>query len=171
MENYLNELNGYLRCLSTLCGPRYAFGARTYPASTNIDTLIECELKQWGKGSEYVPATEFQFHGKRPVIYKDLLAQIEQFISSGMLSKKHFPNEQVLNDTKRMLLENLNEYYGLISTDLNIDGLFHPLIRSPVHQFDITSNRHQNILMFMVKIEDCYVLTCFLRKIAPSVGP
>lgn len=71
----------------------------------------------------------------------------------------HKKNTQKYLNNK--LLYDLNEFYGLMSTSINFDGVFHPLIKGPVYKLDISCDRYEHSLNFLVKIEHMYVVTYY----------
>jgi hypothetical protein len=162
---YLNQLDGYLKCLSRLCANRYSFGVTSYEAIGDIDSLVYELVNLWGQGDEYIEKSEYQYKGKEIIDYQQLCKEVEKYIFNGLLNRKDMTSDDARNYATRMLIEDINEYYGLVSTTINENGVFHPLIRSEVYRLDIQNKKYEKAFFYIVKIENIYVLTNFCKNV------
>ena len=154
----INELRGYLKCLQRLCSNGYVFGASCYEANQDVDSLANELVSIWGRGDDYV------YCGKAIIDSKELFNEIQSFIFNGILSYKNMPDSKSKEYSKQILLEDINEYYGLASVLLNENGVFHPLLSNDVYVLDIKNKIFEKALYYIVKIESIYVLTHFIKK-------
>jgi hypothetical protein len=161
---YLGGLNGYLNCLSRLCGPGYAFNVNMFDANSDVDKFIISKIAEWKIGDNYCSGTEYNYHGKSEIKFNEICDRLTEYIFTGILQKVIRPKSEEYEQYKRILIEDINEYYGLISTTLNYDGVFHPLIKGPVLEIALTSKKHEHIFCFLVKIESYYVLSIFSKR-------
>lgn len=149
-EKYVFELNGYLKALQRLCGTNYAFGARFYSKKVDLDSF-------GSKISEKKLKYEKTDH---TLIFKN----IENMVFNGFLIKKHVPNERAWSYLTKTIIEDINEYFGLVSSALNKDGIFHPLLNGVVYKNTAPFETDTSSLIFWIEIEHHYVLAYF-RKI------
>lgn len=158
-EHYIVELNGYLQALSRLCGQAYCFGARAYPASEkDIDGFVTGLMAEWSRDEPC------QYHGKALINYQDVEENVLNAVFHGVLNLTNMPNEHMREDAKRMIFEDINEYYGLFSTSQDEDGIFHPLIAGSVYELHIVNKVYASSFHYLVKIGAYYVLTFFTKK-------
>ena len=73
-------------------------------------------------------------------------------------------SEEARKYTTKMLIKDINEHYGLISTSLNENGIFHPLLKNEINILKIFNVNHERSLYFLVQIENVFVLTAFVKK-------
>ena len=163
-ELYVGGLNGYLSCLSRLCGYQYSFSVNMFDAKCDIDEFVIGKFSELKKGDEYCKGTDYLYLGKSEIKFDAICEQIEHYVFNGLLGQVLQSRQNVYDSLKRTFIEDLNEYYGLISTALNHDGVFHPLIRGPVFKLDITNVEYEEIFCFLVKIENYYVLSMFSKR-------
>ena len=97
---------------------------------------------------------------------KFLFEEMEDFIFNGVLDRSTMVSEEARKYTTKMLIEDINEYYGLLSTSLNVNGVFHPLLRNEIFSLNIRNIKHERALYFLVQIENVYVLTAFIKKVS-----
>lgn len=161
---HLGGLNGYLNCLSRLCGPGYSFNVNMFEVESDVDAFIATKIEEWKIGDEYCSGTEYNYSGKYKIEFNEICDRLAGYIFNGLLKNSIPPDSTVYEQFKRVFIEDINEYYGLISTTLNYDGVFHPLIRGPVFEIALTSVKHENIFCFLVKIESFYVLSIFSKR-------
>jgi len=158
---HIDEFRGYLKSLSRLCGNRHYFGVAAYDSSISIDDLAFKLIEFWRKEDDTIP---LQYNGCRLIDSKDLFAEIENYIFNGILRRSNMPNDSVRNYATKMLTEDINEYYGLVSVSLNKNGIFHPLLSSNVYVLDIVNPKYEKTLYYVVKIENIYVYSVFVIK-------
>jgi len=161
---HLGGLNGYLSCLSRLCGPGYAFNVNMFEANSDVDTFVTSKIEEWKVGDEYYSGTAYEYSGKSKIGFEEICNRLAGYIFNGFLQEMAPPNSTVYKQLKRVLIDDLNEYYGLISTTLNYDGVFHPLISGPVFEIYLTSVKYEQLFCFLVKIENYYVLSIFTKR-------
>jgi hypothetical protein len=165
IENlYIDEFRGYLKCLSRLCANEYVFGASCFEAKQDIDVFAKELVEFWGQGDEYIEPSNYEYFGSTLIESPQLFQEIESFIFNGILERESMPNQAAKEYAERMLTEDINEYYGLVSVSLNEEGVFHPLLSNNVYTLNIQNKNHERALYFIVKIENVYVLTHFLKK-------
>ncbi len=146
---YIAELNGYLKSLSFLNGPSCQFGVKWY----DFDEGVESFVNKFDHG--------YSFSGYARIDFDEIKERLLQFTLNGFLSRERFSGEKSFNYFKEMMVENINEYYGLASTMENKEGVFHPLIKSPVYELTVCGEGESVCFYFLVKIESFYVLTFF----------
>jgi len=161
MEEYSNHhvsnLNGYLRCLSRLCGPEYAFGVNAYKTVLSIESFADEIVTQLNKDkSEYV------YHGYSEIEYEVIRNKIKGYIFNGCINQEALNSLGALKYAERTLIDDINESYGLVSTSINKEGVFHPLITGPVYTLNISNTKNKKSIYYAVKIESIYVLTYFI---------
>ncbi|PIE41012.1 MAG: hypothetical protein CSA49_05610 [Gammaproteobacteria bacterium] len=149
-ERYVFELNGYLKALQRLCGTNYVFGARLYTKKIDLESF---GTKIIGSKIEY-----------RKVGHEDVFRNMEAMIFNGILAKKRISDERIISYLSKVLIEDINEYFGLVSTTLNEDGLFHPLLKSSIYQNVASFEKDNETVIFWVRIEELYVLV-YLRNV------
>lgn len=118
----------------------------------------------WSAGNDYVDATPHAYNGKVEIQNPELCDEILGYIQNGFIRPEAMPSEKVCEHIKQTLMDDLNEYYGLASTSMNENGVFHPLIRGPVYKLDISGGKFNRSLVFLVKIESIFVLTYYSSK-------
>jgi hypothetical protein len=161
-EPHILMLHGYLHCISTICGRQYSFGASSFIESRDIDVFVSEFVNEWCLGDEYIPPCEYIYAGKKVIGYEELCSEVASYVFNGALKPLAVKKEN-LGTVGGSILWHLFEYYGLASTSLNQSGVFHPLVHGPVHRLDIRRKEHERALYFLVRIEDMYVLTHFLK--------
>ncbi len=149
---YILALDGYLKALQRLCGAGYVFGVREYPAGDDIDEFMNAIVLEWGAKNQYT------YSGHKKINPRDVFFHIEEFVFNGAISKNIFQSNRV---TIKMILEDINEYYGLMSTSIDAEGAFHPLIKGPVYQLKIDTGDFYRSFYFLVKINKYFVITYF----------
>lgn len=159
---YIMMLHGYLRCISTIAGSQYSFGASSFKDPREIDAFVSEFVGEWSLGDEYIEPCEYIYAGKEVIGYEELRKEVVSFIFNGTLAQLTAEAEG-LGTVGGSILWNLFEYYGLASTSLNESGVFHPLVKGPVYRLDIRRKEHERAFYFLVCIEDMYVLTHFWK--------
>ena len=161
---HIEEFRGYLECLSRLCANGYSFGVSSYEADSEIDSLVSELTELWGAGDEYVEPSIYEYTGHELIEYELIIDEIQGYIFNGLLSLECMKNDDARSYAKKALTEDINEYYGLVSVSLNENGVFHPLISSEVYRLNINCQRSEKSFFFIVKIENLYVLTSFVKN-------
>jgi hypothetical protein len=146
-----------------LCGPAHVFGAQAYQVETDVDSFLRKAVSVWNEDGEYIDETGIQYAGKSIIEYSELQSEIAGYLTNGVIGLKEVSNPRT-KGVPKLLLEDINEYYGLASISLNPDGVFHPLISSTVYRIDLRDQRHEESLFFVLQIEDMYVLTYLYKK-------
>lgn len=162
----VSALDGYLKCIYRLCANNYVFTAGCYKADCDIETFCQKIVSFMSAGDEYIEPTKYKYNGYSEIDSKKLFGIIEDYVFNGLIDLEKMPNDDSRHYAKRMLIEDINEYYGLISTSSNKDGEFHPLLSGGVYQLNITCEKYSKSFYYIKKIEDVYVLTSFLQKAA-----
>ena len=152
VEKYIFELNGYLKALQALNGPRYQFGSRAHHFEGNAELYIN-EIMKKGTIVNY-SATNYEEIGQR----------ILKFSLNGMMSKSRVSNEKELHYYTSEILENINEYYGLASTASGQKEILHPLITGPVFSIELKGKELGSYFCFIVGIGEYVVQTFMARK-------
>ena len=86
----------------------------------------------------------------------------QSYIFNGCINQEALTNQGAFEYATRTLIDDINESYGLVSTSLNKEGVFHPLITGPLYMLSISNNKNEKCLYYVVKIESMYVLTYFI---------
>ena len=157
-ECHIIELNGYLAALSRLCGNGYIFGSRAYEVSDEIDNFIIKMISGWGDKNE------FEYFGRKQISYKEIENRVVEIVFRGVLDLNNLPNDNTRNYAKKMIFEDINEFYGLFSTSQDENGVFHPLVTGPVYSLDIVNKNHVAAFYYLVNIGEYYVITYFIKK-------
>ena len=161
---YIDEYRGYLKCIARLCAKGYSFGVVAYEAESDIDVFVSRLVEFWGRGDEYIEPRLYEYLGHEKIESDQLFKEIESFIFNGLLDRANMPSEAAKGYATKMLTEDINEYYGLVSVSLNEEGAFHPLLSNEVYLLNINHSEHEQRLYFIVQIENVYVLTYFLKR-------
>ena len=160
---YIDEFRGYLKCIARLCTKGCSFGVVAYEAESDIDDFVTRLVEFWGRGDEYIEPRLYEYLGREKIEPDQLFKEIENFIFNGLLDRENMPNESAKNYATKMLSEDINEYYGLVSVSLNEDGVFHPLLSNEVYLLNINNSEYEQRLYFIIQIENIYVITYFLK--------
>ena len=156
----INMLHGYLSCLATLCGSRFSFSASSFEDPREIDVFVAELVKEWNAGDEYEAASQYRYGGSEVIDYRAMQREVAKFVFNGEL-KSFYSESEGGGTVGGEILWRLFEHYGLASTSLNPNGVFHPLVQGPVHRLDIRNAEHAAALYLLVQIEGMYVLTSF----------
>jgi len=157
-KGYIAELNGYLHSLRRFRGAGYFYSAQSYDAKTGIDQFATETITEWGENEE------FQYLGKTEIKFEALEERLSNIIFGGALNLQSVESNESKESIRKLVLEDINEYYGLASTSLDSEGVFHPLISGPVYQLNIENKNYSNLFFYLVKIGNYYVLTSFTRR-------
>ncbi len=163
-SSHIDRLSGYLQCLARLCGRGYVFGVVAYKVNNEIDEFVSELLRYWNKGDDYVASEQFKYCGKELIEYKLLTHEIENFIFNGLLNRDRISNEVTRKNITQLLTEDINKCYGLLSTELNKEGAFHPLISGSVHRLIISRKGFSQGFYHLSKIESVYVVTHYTKR-------
>ena len=149
---YISELKGYLKALQHICGSSFNFG-------------VTCSSFE-GEINEFLKSKDQKYHVETSSIidFKIIKHEVYRFVLNGMIAPQKFPNKQVLDYYKDLLIESINEYYGLASTTENNKGVFHPIITGPVYRLYLKDEDVSKSFFFLVKIENYMVVTYFREK-------
>lgn len=150
-NNYISELRGYLKLIERLCGAKYSFGVINYSSKGGVDRALHEFNSNLNKGLKY--------DGYSLIEYEELILKIETMIFNGFLNRNKIQNEKVRSYMSGIIIEDINEYYGLASTSTDKNNIFHPLIEGPVYQISVFNPRSAEAIYYLVKISDSYVLT------------
>ena len=163
-NHHINEFRGYLKCIARLCAEENSFGVAAYEADNDIDVFVSQLVEFWGRGDEYVESSLYEYLGHEKIESAELFKEIEKFIFNGLLDRENMPSEAAKNYATKIITEDINEYYGLVSVSLNEEGVFHPLLSNELYLLKIRNSKFQKRLYFIVQIENIYVLTSFLKQ-------
>ena len=152
LHRYLSELNGYLKAIQHLNGPAYSFGVKWFYLEDGFNGFIH----------NY--DHKYNFSKSTAIEFKEIKERILGFALNGMLDQEKFSGEKALNYYKEMIIEDINEYYGLASSSENSAGVFHPLVKGPVYRLDIDGKDQSSYFYFLIRIENIFVLTYFLES-------
>lgn len=155
-EIHVASLDGYLKSLRRFRSSGCSYWARSYPAIDDIDQFLSESVSGWGK--------EYRFLRKQNIEFRDIEKRIIETVFRDALNLQNVESEVTKQSIKRLIVEDINEYYGLISISLNEDGVFHPLISGPVFEIKVENADYLDIFIYLVKIEEIFVLTGFARK-------
>lgn len=157
-EYYVGELNGYLKALSRTCGWRHHFGIRAEQKNgRSISEFIQHILADTQK---YHPES---YENHKIIDKNKLLDRIESMIFSGRM--RNMKSKKITKDDySTVFMEDINEYFGLISTSINQDGVFHPLLSSTVFEVDILNVENTYSFYFALEIEDIYIFVYFYER-------
>jgi len=161
---YIYELNGYLKAIQRLCGRAYVFGANYFPAKSTIDEDINKFINKWDRKNKLT------YVEKVDIGYNELMKDMESIIFDGFLNRDRLKSEGEYMYLSKTIFEDIQEYYGLISTAINSHGIFHPLIKIPKYKIKILSDDFDKSLFFLFQIEHIFLLTFFYKKCKNSFG-
>ncbi|MCP4276570.1 MAG: hypothetical protein GY779_09490 [Gammaproteobacteria bacterium] len=163
-EEYIIELNGYLKALQRQSLGKCCFGVKEYISNETATEFISNQDFFENK------CTVVNCNDKPEVDFRYLAEKIKAFLfADGVLSRVGSENGKIKDYLGKMLVEDINEYYGLAANALNPEGEFHPLIQGPVYLLKLTDKNIEDDLCFLVKVENRYVFTYFIRKITNGV--
>lgn len=110
-------------------GAGYFYSVRSYDATVDVEQFLTETVNEWGE------IGEFKYIGKSKIEFGTLEERLNSIIIiGGALNLQNVSNDESKASIKKMVVEDINEYYGLASTSLNSDGIFHPLISRPVYE-------------------------------------
>ncbi|MGH1373498.1 MAG: hypothetical protein ACRBBW_15770 [Cellvibrionaceae bacterium] len=155
-EIHIASLDGYLKCLRRFRSSGCSYWARAYPATDDIDQFLGELVSSWG--------SEYRLLGKKNLEFRDIEKRIIDTVFRGALNLENVESKITKQSIQRLIVEDINEYYGLISTSLNADGAFHPLISGPVYEVKVRNVDYLDAFIYLVKIEEIFVLTGFSRR-------
>ncbi|MDV2078510.1 hypothetical protein [Marinobacter xestospongiae] len=157
VDFYVSELNGYLKALQTISGKGFRFFVRSYCCNEGVDDFVYNNVRDWFEGSSSYSLSE--------IVYEEVFECVEFMVFSGFNRRFSELNVRELDFWGRMIREDINEYYGLMSNS-STDGseVFHPLVEGPVFVVDFAGISRGRIFLFFVLIGDFYVVTCFFKK-------
>ena len=157
-ESHIAELNGYLHSLRRFRGAGYFYSVRSYDATSDVDQFLTETVNEWGSNGH------FKYLGRSEVGFKVLEQRLSSIIFGGALNLQNVSGDESKENIRKMVVEDINEYYGLASTSLNPEGAFHPLISGPVYELNIENKDYSGLFFYLVQIESYYVLTSFTRR-------
>lgn len=157
-EYYVGELNGYLKALGRVCGPRHSFGVKAERhGGRSISDFVQHILAERNKYHSEV-------YVDQEVINRDqLFDRIESMIFGGQMRNLK-PNKNTGDDYATVFIEDINEYFGLISTSMNKEGVFHPLLNSTVFGIEVLNEECESSFYFALGIEDLYIFVYFCKR-------
>ena len=131
---YVYELNGYLKALERLCGRAYVFGANYFPAKSTIDEDINKFINKWdrkiNKANKFDRKIKLLTYLERvDISYNELMKDVESIIFDGFLNRDRLKSEDEYMYISKTIFEDIEEYYGLISTAINSHGISIHLLR------------------------------------------
>ena len=156
-EEYIAELNGYLKALAMLGGPNHNFRAELYEAENDIDSFIQNNLSNW------VESKGFRYSGRSIIEYKSLCENIKEMVFCRIIDRNRMHSEAAADYVTRTLREHIGDFIGFGTMALGEDLEFYQLIKRPVYLLDIGSDRFLKSLCFLVKIENYFLLTSMVH--------
>jgi len=131
---YVYELNGYLKAIERLCGRAYVFGANYFPAKSTIDEDINKFINKWdrkiNKANKFDRKIKLLTYLERvDISYNELMKDVESIIFDGFLNRDRLKSEDEYMYISKTIFEDIEEYYGLISTAINSHGISIHLLR------------------------------------------
>lgn len=154
--NHLSELTGYLKALERMCGSNYIFGVSELPQGE-----IGAEsIRQFIFG---INSNALYFGGTEELGYSDFIVRLEKILFNGLLSKDRF-SEKLWVRFSTVIKDDIDEYFGLISTSINSNGVFYPLKKNLLNRIVTSADDDENNLFLVVEIEEHKFLCYFYRK-------
>ena len=131
---HVYELNGYLKAIERLCGRAYVFGANYFPAKSTIDEDINKFINKWdrkiNKANKFDRKIKLLTYLERvDISYNELMKDVESIIFDGFLNRDRLKSEDEYMYISKTIFEDIEEYYGLISTAINSHGISIHLLR------------------------------------------
>lgn len=142
MENYISELRGYLQSLRRLCQRQCDFYADSFPVTGDIYLSIEEHVNKCGDQFQFVGVKSITFNEVENLLQKHLIHELEV----------------VSEDAIKLFMWDIIEYYGLISTALNPDGDFNPLVSNGALEVEVKSPHYLSGSIFVVVIEEVAIV-------------
>lgn len=143
-NKHLSEMNGYLNALQRICGSKYVFGVTEVPLSSEGNESIKLYIKKVKSCLAVRETNEFNYQELASNLNKVLYRCINRIL---MLDENRWG---VLS---RGILDDINEYFGLISTTLNKDGIFYPLKKNKLSLYMSNSCGEDAEIFFSVDVE------------------
>jgi hypothetical protein len=137
MENYVSELQGYLQSLRRLCRRQCDFHADSFLVENDIHVSIEKYINKLG--------SEFRFKGIKQLTYQE----VESILENNLILELEVENQ----NTTKLFLWDIVEYFGLASTALNPNGDFNPLVSKGALAVEVHSSHYSSSTVFVVVIE------------------
>ena len=164
-EIYVSELNGYLRAFDRICGRSYIFGVKHIEIKELIDQEIRTYFDIWNKNRGKM----ILYKGCSVIDYHALIKEIDKIIFNKFLSDKDKYCKGYLSYLSSTFFEDIQEFFGLISTTINRGGIFYPLRKSPVYLLNVSCDDFEKAVFFSVKIEHILLIT-YLYKNKSRLG-
>ena len=163
----INELNGYLKCLARLSLKKCFFGSLAFESELEMDDFCRLLAIKWSERGELITPNEHSYLGLSLIESESLFREIERFILIGALNENSLDSNEISEYLRMTLIEDINEYYGLLSTSLDEQGEFHPLLSGNVFSVHFKSSRYSDSFHFIKRIGKYYILTYF-NKVAET---
>jgi hypothetical protein len=100
VENYVSQLNGYLRAYQRMRGENFAFGAKVFTTREQLEEFIT-EITKTKPEYDVTASTK-------------VLSEIESIVFSGILSDNRFSDKAVSNYIRKMFVEDFIDYFDLL---------------------------------------------------------
>ena len=125
---------------------------------SSIESFANEIINKWNNSNDN---NEYIYHDYSEIEYKVIRKEIEGYIFNGCINMESLNSLGAFKYAERTILDDINESYGLVSTSINKQGVFHPLITGPVYRLNISNKKIKKNLYYVVQIESIYILTYF----------
>ena len=142
IEVYTAALGGFLNALQRIADDERMFSVGYADLTGGIDDSLFEYISNWGK--------EFRYLGRTDMNSDDVMA----FFQEGVYSKLDLP-KKIIHALEFQLLD----YYGLISTGVDDNGPFQPLLSEPLYRIEVERNNSPYGAHFLVQIGKYGVVT------------
>lgn len=144
---YINELNGYLRCLTRLNEGRVNCGARVLSNESELPLESQCLHFFQSNRLNIVEELDTDFSSILSIFKEKIFSKLEGI--------------KIKESIVQSVLEDINEYFGLHATDRNPEGIFHPLIDSEKKIYVVHSKKNKKVLFLFVRVEGELIAVSF----------
>ncbi|NEV65382.1 hypothetical protein [Thiorhodococcus minor] len=163
-EAYVSELKGYLKAFDRVCGRSYFFGVICLETKESLDIEMQSYFNRWNKERD----KKILYKGFRVIDYNALVSEIDEMVFHGFLNVREVSGKPS-SGLSGVFVDDINEFFGLISTTINPEGVFYPLRKSPIYLLEISREDLERALFFSVKVEHVLLITYFYKvRVDPS---
>ena len=136
-EIYVASLSGFLNALERLTESKIILFNGYFKIEKELETSLKKYVLNWKDKPQLISCDIISNSEFNAFLQKELYAKIEA-------------TENIIYN----LDWQLQEHFGLVSTSLNTDGVYHPLVNGPIYLASVSTNDFTKNYVFAVQIEN-----------------
>jgi len=143
IEYYEAHFDGYLSAISRLSETKIGYSCSIIKMDHGIDVAIGNMLDRWNMDAKLVSKTKLDYQESENVLKDDFYCYLTN-----------------LDQPRLDLIDwDIQEYFGLLSTSLNENGIFHPMVRNGGYKLNIdTGGYYKKNTSLLVVVESFAVV-------------